>query len=72
MGLGQAYDSKHFNDCIRQGADHPSTRAGWPMACASIECRELRFLKHFVDVLCFVLFSICCICVCIVLSIAGG
>ena len=43
MGLGQACDSKHFIDFKRQGADHPSTRAGWPVPL-------LRVLKHFVDV----------------------
>ena len=31
MGLGQACDSKRLNDCKRQGADQPSTRAGWPV-----------------------------------------
>ena len=31
MGLGQACDSKLLNDCKRQGADQPSTRAGWPV-----------------------------------------
>ena len=31
MGLGQACDSKRLNDCNRQGADQPSTRAGWPV-----------------------------------------
>ena len=24
-------DSKRLNDCKRQGADQPSTRAGWPV-----------------------------------------
>ena len=31
MGVGQACDSKRLNDCKRQGADQPSTRAGWHM-----------------------------------------
>ena len=31
MGLGQADDSKRLNDCKRQGADQPSTHAGWPV-----------------------------------------
>ena len=31
MGLGQACDSKRLNDCKRQGADQPSTRARWPV-----------------------------------------
>ena len=31
MGLGQAFDNKRFNDCKQQGADQPSTRAGWPV-----------------------------------------
>ena len=29
--LGQACDSKRLIDCKRQGADQPSTRAGWPV-----------------------------------------
>ena len=42
------------------------------------ECGELRVLKHFVDVHNYFVFvfctfsSVCCICVCIVLSISGG
>ena len=31
MGLGQACDSKRLNDCKRQGANQPSTRAGRPV-----------------------------------------
>ena len=50
-GLGQACDSKRLNDCKRQGADQPCTRAGWPVPLLfTTECRELRVLKHFVDV----------------------
>ena len=29
MSVGQACGSKRLNDCKRQGADQPSTRAGW-------------------------------------------
>ena len=79
MGLGQKCDSKHLNDCKRQGADQPSTRAGWSVPLLfTTECRELRVLKHFVDVHNYFVFvfctfsSVCCICVCIVLSIPGG
>ena len=59
---------------ISMSEDQPSTHAGWPVPR---ECRELRVLKHFVDVhnyidfVC-VRFSVCYICVCIVLSISGG
>ena len=31
MGLGQECDSKRLDDCKRQGADQPCTRAGWPV-----------------------------------------
>ena len=61
MGLGQACDGKRFNDCKRQYADHPSTRAGLPERLLSVE-------EHFVDVHNYIVFAVC---VCIVLSIAG-
>ena len=41
-------DSKRFNDCKRQGADQPSTRAGWPV--------PLLF-THFVDVHDYIVFA---------------
>ena len=31
IGLDQACDSMRLSDCKRQGADQPSTRAGWPV-----------------------------------------
>ena len=43
MGLGQACDSKRLNDCKRQGADQPSTRAGWPVP---LLFTTVRVLKH--------------------------
>ena len=75
MGLGQECDSKRLNDCKRRGADQPSTRAGWPVP---LMFTTVRVLKHFVDVHNYFVFvfctfsSVCCICVCIVLSISGG
>ena len=47
MGLGHACDSKRLNDCKRQGADQPSTRAKWPVP---LLFTTVRVLKHFVDV----------------------
>ena len=40
MGLGHACDSKRHNDCKRQGADQPSTRAKWPvpLLCCLLLC----------------------------------
>ena len=52
MGLGQACDSKRLNDLKTTG--RRSAKHTCRMACASFvyycECRELRVLKHFVDV----------------------
>ena len=76
MGVGQACDSKRLQTTERRSAMHKCR-----MACASVayyyECRELRVRKHFVDmhnyiVFVFVRFFICCLCVCIVLSISRG
>ena len=80
MGLGQECDSKRLIDCKTTG--RRSAKHTCRMACASVvyscECRELRVLQHFVDVHNYFVFvlctfsSVCCLCVCIVLSISGG
>ena len=63
------------SDCKRQGADQPSTCAGWSVP---LLFTTMSVLKHFVDVhyyivSIFVRFtSVCCICVCIVPYVSGG
>ena len=68
MGLDQERDSKRLNDCKRQGADQPSTRAGWsvPLLFTTVKhttgsqtfCRLSLFFVRFLLYVVYV-FALC-------------